>query len=82
MLNIKYNYEDTVEVKNVENGKSITAEILDFKPENSLSVSIYRQIKLVLRYNQIKKQYFGKTGAMEFVSDGPARTAITQGRRG
>jgi plasmid maintenance system killer protein len=82
MLKIKYNYEDTVEVKSVESGQSTVAEILDFKPENILSVSINRQIKLILRYNQIKKQYFGKTGAMEFVSDGPTKTAIAQGRRG
>jgi plasmid maintenance system killer protein len=82
MLNVRYNYSDTVEVKSVESGQSTTAEILDFKPKNSLSVSINRQIKLILRYNQTKNQYFGKTGTMEFVSDGPTRTAIAQGRRG
>jgi hypothetical protein len=81
MLSVRYSYADTIEVKNLDNGKIVKAEILDFKPENSLSVSIDRQIKLILRYDKKKKQYLGQAANMEFVSSGPEKTVTAQGKR-
>lgn len=82
MLNIKYNYADTVDVKSMESGKTVQAEVMDFKPENSLSVSINRQIKLILKYNKHTKQYLGRAANMDFVSAGPEKIVTAQGRRG
>jgi predicted RNA-binding protein with RPS1 domain len=82
MSNIRYSYADTVEVKSIDSGQTVSAEILDFKPENSLSVSINRQIKLVLKYDKNKKHYLGRAANMEFVSAGPEKIITAQGRRG
>ena len=82
MLKTKYSYSDTVEVKNIDNGHTVNAEILDYKPANSLSVSINRQIKLILKYDKNKKQYLGRAANMEFVSAGPEKIVTAQGRRG
>jgi len=75
-------YSDTAEITCTENNQSLTGEILDFKPEQSLSVSINRQAKVILKYNTRNKNYIGKVGTMEFVSDGPKEIVTIQGKRG
>lgn len=64
-------YADKCEVYNLESGKTVTAEILDFQPDRSLTVSINRAVKVVLRYQQQGKKYIGNVGGLEFWSDGP-----------
>ena len=82
MLNTKYSYADTVDVKSIDSGQTVSAEILDYKPAKSLSVSINRQIKLILKYDKNKKHYAGRAANMEFVSAGPEKIITAQGRRG
>ena len=64
-------YEDECELYNFDSGKTVTAEILNFQPERSLTVSINRSIKVTLRYQENGKKYIGSAGGFEFWSDGP-----------
>ena len=70
MRNESY-YEETCEVNCTDNGNVVIAEILNFVPENFLSVSVNRAIKLNLTYNPTYKEYVGSAAGMEFISKGP-----------
>ena len=43
-------YDDTAMVTCVDNGQTVKAEILEFKPQVLLSISLEKSIKLVLKY--------------------------------
>lgn len=64
-------YGDKCQVYNTNTDHSVTAEVLDFQPERSLSVAVGRAVKVVMRYNERNKKYIGSVGNMEFISDGP-----------
>ena len=64
-------YEETCEVVCTDNDNTVTAEILNFVPENFLSVSVNRAIKLNLTYNPTHKEYVGSNAGLEFISQGP-----------
>jgi hypothetical protein len=74
-------YKEVAELVCTENGKKLTAEVLDFKPAYSLSVSVERQVRVNLRYNMEKKMYMGNVGSLEFSSTGPKETIKIKGRR-
>lgn len=80
-MKTKVSYKDIAELVCLENGKVLTAEVLDFKPAYLLSVSVDRQVKVNLRYNAMKKLYLGNVGALEFSSVGPKENISIQGRR-
>jgi hypothetical protein len=67
-------YSDTVMVKCVDNNMTVTAEVLDFKPNILLSLSLERSIKLVLRYHQASNEYQGELYGRTFVTKGPKET--------
>ncbi len=73
--------KEVAELVCTENGKKLTAEVLDFKPAYSLSVSVERQVRVNLRYNMEKKMYMGNVGSLEFSSTGPKETIKIKGRR-
>jgi len=77
---IKSRYDDTCILHNVDKGQDIEAEILEFRPLVSLSVSIQRKIKLTLSYVTNKKMYVGSMAGLEFISKGPKETVTYQGR--
>lgn len=79
-MNTRTVYKDTVELTCLENNTTITAEVLDFKPAYMLVVSVNRQVKVYLRYNDADKKYVGRVGSLEFISTGPKETVIKQGR--
>lgn len=64
-------YDDICKILCLDTNISTTGEILDFKPEKKLIVSINRTIRMDLEYNTRKKKYIGKAAGMEFVTDGP-----------
>lgn len=64
-------YADTCEVYNFDSGKTVTADVLSFQPERSLTVSINRAIKVTLHYQERGKKYIGSASGFEFWSDGP-----------
>jgi hypothetical protein len=68
---MKVEYADTCVIHNTDRGKNMTVEILDFRPENKLVVSVERSVKVTLEYNKYHKVYIGSMAGMEFTSNGP-----------
>lgn len=71
-------YDDTCNVKCEDNGKTVVADILDFKEGKTLSVSLNKSLKLVMPFNG--RVYEGKMSGMSFISDGPKGTYYKEGR--
>jgi phage terminase large subunit-like protein len=69
-----------VEICCTDNNQTATAEVLEFNPEKSLSCSVNRQVKVVLKYESDKNQYVGRVGSLEFVSKGPTSYITKEGR--
>lgn len=72
-------YSDKCKLKNSNNGVEVDAEILEFKPQKLLVVSINRSVKVTLKYNG--KSYVGSMAGMEFTSAGPDEIIKYTGRR-
>lgn len=81
MLRDRSSYTETADITCLETGKTLTGEILEFKPAYLLVVSIDRKVKVTLRYNTEKKRYLGIVGSLEFTSPGPKETITLQGRK-
>jgi hypothetical protein len=77
-MNIKIRFEDTCQVTCEDNGKTVTADVLDFKEGKALSVSLNKSLKLVMPWNG--RVYEGKMGGMSFVTDGPKGMQYKEGR--
>ena len=73
-------YEETAIVTCVDNGKVVTAEVLNFIPQKTLSVSLDRSIKLVLKYSEKNNEYQGDLYGRTFVSTGPKGNTYTTSR--
>jgi hypothetical protein len=71
--------EDTCEVICEDNGRKMVADLLSFRENDHLAVSIEKQLKLEMRWNgQI---YEGRIGSKTFTSDGPLVRNFKQGRK-
>ena len=73
-------YEDNAQVTCVDNGQTISADVLDFKPQSMLSVSLEKSIKIVLKYNTKSDEYQGELYGRTFVSKGPKGRHYSVGR--
>lgn len=71
-------FEDTCQVKCEDNGKTVTADVLDFKEGKTLSVSLNKSLKLVMPFNG--RVYEGRMGGMSFISAGPKGQKYSEGR--
>lgn len=76
----RIHYNDSVELVCTDNNQKAVAEILDFKPENMLTCSVNRQVKVSLKYNHAKKLYIGRVGSLEFTTSGPESYFTKEGR--
>jgi hypothetical protein len=54
---------------------------MDFRPNHSLTVSVQRSIKLILKYEARVNTYVGKMSGLEFTTAGPKETIKYTGRR-
>lgn len=70
--------EQTCEVICEDNGRKMVADILYFKENQNLTVSIDKKIKLEMRWN--RHVYEGNMGGLTFVTDGPNIVNVKQGR--
>jgi hypothetical protein len=75
-------YDDKTKVTCVDNGQTVDAEVLEFKPQSLLSISLDRKIKLVLKYVAKSDEYQGELYGRTFVSKGPKGTYYSTGRGG
>ena len=73
-------YDDTVQVTCVDNNQTVTAEILEFKPQLLLSISLDRKLKLILKYAAKSDEYQGELYGRTFVSKGPKGRHYSVGR--
>lgn len=73
-------YEDSTRVTCVDNGQTVDAEVLEFKPQLLLSISLNRSIKLILKYSSKSNEYQGDLYGRTFVSKGPKGTHYSTGR--
>ena len=73
-------YDETAQVKCVDNGEVVTADVLDFKPQVLLSVSLNKSLKLVLKYATKSDEYQGDLYGRTFVSKGPKANHYKIGR--
>lgn len=73
-------YEDIARVTCVDNGQTVDAEVLEFKPQLLLSISLNRSIKLILKYSAKSDEYQGDLYGRTFVSKGPKGTHYSTGR--
>lgn len=80
MTKTRTEYADTVKLNCIENNQTLDAEILDYRPAYSLTVSVNRQVKVYLKYNNMSKKYTGNVGRLEFETIGPKETTFKQGR--
>jgi hypothetical protein len=69
---------ETCTVTCEDNNKTLVADILGFKEQQYLAVSLEKSLKLEMRWNG--KIYEGKMGRMSFVSQGPKITEVKEGR--
>jgi hypothetical protein len=74
-------YDDKAKVTCVDNGQTVDAEILEFKPQVVMSISLDRKIKLVLKYVARSDEYQGELYGRTFTSKGPKATHYTTGRQ-
>jgi hypothetical protein len=74
-------YDDKAKITCVDNGEEIIAEILEFKPNAILSVSLDRKIKLILKYNANADEYQADLYGRTFISKGPKSSHVTQTKR-
>jgi hypothetical protein len=63
---------DSCEVTCLDNNKTATAVVLEFKEHQKLVVVLNQSIKLSLMWNG--RKYLGKGSGLEFTSDGPEIT--------
>ena len=73
-------YEETAKVTCVDNGQTVDADILEFKPQVMMSISLQKSIKLVLKYNINFDEYQGELYGRTFTSKGPKGRHYTTGR--
>ena len=70
--------DDTCVVTCEDNGRTVTADILDFKEEKTLHVSLNKTLKLVMLWNG--RIYEGNQSGLTFVSKGPKIVETKDGR--
>lgn len=73
-------YDEDCKVTCVDNGKVVTADVLNFSPQKTLSVSLDRSVKLVLKYSEKNDEYQGDLYGRTFVSNGPKGNTYTTSR--
>ena len=73
-------YDDKTKVTCVDNGQTVDAEVLEFKPQLLLSVSLNKSIKMLLKYSAKSDEYQGDLYGRTFISKGPKGTHYSTGR--
>ena len=73
-------FEDTCEVENIKTGQTVLGEILSFREEEFISLTIDRAVKLRLNWNERAGLYVGAMAGMEFQSEGPRAYTYRTGR--
>ena len=73
-------YDNTCDLYCTDNDKTASAEVVNFRPEDGLTV-VLAESKLVMKYKKNTDIYVGTLMGMEFTSKGPKFYETKQGRR-
>jgi hypothetical protein len=73
-------YDDTAQVTCIDNGQTVKADILDFKPQVLMSVALANSVKVVLKYVAKSDEYQTELYGRTFVSKGPKAHHVKTGR--
>ena len=73
-------YDSICELYCTDNDKTASAEVVNFRPEDGLTV-VLAESKLVMKYKKNTDIYVGTLMGMEFTSKGPKFYETKQGRR-
>ena len=65
-------YDTEVSVKCTDNGRSLTADVIEFNPGVYMSVSLSK-VKVNLQYSSKFDEYVGSMGGLEFIAKSPKR---------
>lgn len=63
-------YDNEAMVKCTDNGKEVTANVIDFRPQVYLTVNV-NTVSVNLQYVTKFNHYVGSMAGMEFISSGP-----------
>jgi len=64
-------HKQTTLVTCSDNGKSMTADVISFTPNQRLVVSLERSIKMEMTYSSKNNLYMARQSGLEFASSGP-----------
>lgn len=64
-------YAETCTLHCTDNDNVLEGEILNFRPEAYLDVSVNRELKIKLRFDSNHKIYVGSMSGYEFTTKGP-----------
>lgn len=73
-------YQETTQLQCVDNGTSLTVDVLDFIPLKYLAVSVNKSVKLTLNYNSRTNVYAGNMAGLTFTSQGPRPINTLKGK--
>ncbi len=65
------NYGETCKIHCTDNNKTMEVDILDFKPNQFLSVSVNKSVRVNLKYMDKQDLYVGQMAGLEFTTKGP-----------
>jgi hypothetical protein len=74
-------FAQTCIVTCTDNDRVIDAEVIEFRQASHLTISLEREIKLVLKYDAHRNHYYGHMSGLELVSDGPTELRRPNTRR-
>jgi len=72
-------YDKECEVYCTDNEKTVSAEVMNFRPKDGLTVVVATN-KIVMKYKSNADVYVGNLMGMEFTSTGPKYYETKQGR--
>tara|TARA_Y200000002_G_C22406265_1_gene547877 strand:- start:260 stop:496 length:237 start_codon:yes stop_codon:yes gene_type:complete len=75
---MRANFEDKCSVTCTDNDKTVTADVMSYKPKEMLTI-ILGESKIGLKWNG-RRVYVGNALGMEFTSKGPNEIAKAKGR--
>lgn len=79
-MTIKVRHEETCNLKS-DNDTVVEAEVLEFRPQTFLTVTVNRKVKVTLQYNSRHDLYVGNMAGLELTTPGPKELITYEGRR-
>lgn len=67
---MRINHDNKCELYCTDNDKTAVAEVMNFRPEESLTV-VLAESKIVMRHNKVNNIYVGSLFGKEFTTKGP-----------